>query len=789
MAELKPIIEQSMIQYAGAVIQSRALVDARDGLKPSARQIFYSMLQHKLIHKNPYKKTANAVGMAMADFYIHGDSSCEGIIMRAGQGFAMRYPLVEVKGNAGSLIESGNWAAMRYTESKLSSLSDVLFADIDKGTISEWRDNYDNTKQYPAVLPSKGYYNICNGTSGIATGMASSVPQYNIKELNNALIHLIDNPDCSFEEIYCAPDFATGAILYNEDEVKEAMKNGTGAACKLRSVVDFDASERCFVVTEIPYSVYTNTICGQLESIINGEDNPGIERFNDLTGSKPLLKIYLSKKANPGRVLQFLFKNTSLQSYFGINFTMLDKGRFPKVFTWKEMLQAHIDHEKVVYRRGFENDLLKIEHRIHIIDGLLICLASIDEVVKTIKNSTSSASAAVALQSKFLLDEIQAKAVLDMKLSRLAHLEVQKLENERTDLQAKADSIKNILNDEVLFNNELKNGWRATAAKFGDERRTKIIDIKTDENGEDIEPIEKKSLITYLTNNGNIYVAEALSFVTQRRGGRGTTIKLPKNEFIIDSIEGVNSHNILLFTTAGKVYTTMLDNFTVNTLTDPRIMFNMQEDERVVNIVPYDKKSSNSYMIFTTKNGMVKKTLLSEYNIKRGKGVVAIKLKDNDELVNISFVKNGPLTILTKYGNCVTIDTEKINSTGRATSGVQGIKLNANDYVVDAHIITLNTKEIYSVSAAGMAKRTSIGEFSLCNRATKGNLMQKLRENDSMVSFTCVTDDTKAFIIISNRGAIQIPVSDTQLSSRNTIGTSAKKLINGEHINTVLVKN
>ena len=527
MAELKPIIEQSMKQYAGAVLQSRALVDVRDGLKPSARQIFYSMLLHKLTSDKPYKKTANAVGMAMADFYIHGDSSCEGVIMRAGQPFAMRYPLIDVKGNAGTLIESGNWAAMRYTESRLSKLSDLLFDDIEKDTINEWRDSYDNTKQFPTVLPSKGFYNIVNGTQGIGIGMASSVPQYNLRELNNALIYLIDHPDCNFDDIYCAPDFATGAILYNENEVKESMKNGTGFACKLRSIVEFDAKERCFIVTEIPYGVYTNTICGQLEEIVNGENNPGIERFNDLTGATPLIKIYLTKKANPDKVLKFLYKETSLQSYFGINFTMLEHGRFPRVFTWKEMLQAHIDHEREVYRRGFEFDLKKIEDRIHIIDGLLICLARIEEVVQTIKTASTTAAASVALQSNFLLDGAQAKAVLDMKLSRLAHLEVQKLEKEKTDLQVEADRIHKILEDEELFKEQLKNGWREVAEKFGDARRTKIIHLM---EGNDNEPIEEKQLVLSFTNKDTVYVSEASSLYTQKRNGVGAKFKLNKDK-------------------------------------------------------------------------------------------------------------------------------------------------------------------------------------------------------------------------------------------------------------------
>ena len=496
MSNLKPIIEESFVQYSGAVLQNRALVDVRDGLKPSARQIFYSMLLNKLTYDKPYKKTANAVGMAMADFYIHGDSSCEGVIMRAGQPFAMRYPLIDVKGNAGSLIESGNWAAMRYTESRLSKISNLLFTDINKDTIDEWRDSYDNTKQYPAVLPTKGYYNVCNGAMGIGIGMACSIPQYNLKEMNQALEYLLLHPDCSFEEIYIAPDFATGAVLLNEDEVKNSMKRGNGFACKLRSVVDYDKKNNCFVVTEIPYSVYTNTICGELEEIINSEENPGVDRFNDLTGKTPLIKIYLTKKANPNKVLKYLFKNTSLQSHFGINFTMLDNGRFPKVFTWKEMLQAHIDHEKEVYLRGYKYDLKKIEDRLHIIEGLLKVIEDIDNVVRLIKTSDSTSVARQRLMSEYNLDEAQTKAILDMKLSRLAHLEVEKLKSEKTKLEKERDFIYNIINNESEFNAQLIKGWREVADKFGDARRTQILNISK----EDEEPTETHGLLINLSN-------------------------------------------------------------------------------------------------------------------------------------------------------------------------------------------------------------------------------------------------------------------------------------------------
>ena len=767
MSNLKPIIENSMKQYAGAVLQSRALIDVRDGLKPSARQIFYSMKLHKLTSSNPYKKTANAVGMAMADFYIHGDSSCEGVIMRAAQPFAMRYPLVDVKGNAGSLIESGNWAAMRYTESRLSKISDILFSDIDKNTISEWRDSYDNTKQYPAVLPSKGFYNIVNGTQGIGIGMASSVPQYNLKELNNALIHLINNPDCDFDDIYCAPDFATGAILYNDAEVRQSMRTGTGFACKLRSVVDFDSKERCFIVTEIPYGVYTNTICKELEEIINGESNPGIERFNDLTGKTPLIKIYLSKKANPDKILSYLYKNTSLQSYFGINFTMLDKGRFPKVFTWKEMLQAHIDHEKEVYRRGFEFDLKKIEDRIHIIDGLLICLARIEEVVQTIKNSTSTAAASVALQKNFLLDEIQAKAVLDMKLSRLAHLEVQKLEDERETLQKEAKRIHSILESEILFNEQLINGWREVAEKFGDARRTKIIELAEGNNNE---PIERKQLTLSFTNKGAVFVYESSSLYTQRRNGVGSKFKLDKEEYVIDSIIGENTDTILFFTSHGNFYHAKLGNFGI----DEKLYLS-----NFVEILPYEHivaaaiAGTKKYIIFVTKKGIVKKTEFSEYNLKRNVGATAIKLDNNDSIVSVLFTTNEKIGIMSKNGNFILISSEKIRSIGRVARGVCGMKLNEDDEVVSARVLEEGTSYITSVSSLGYIKSSPLTEISLTERATKGRRIQKV--DDPLVDFL-FTKSGEDFLVVSSAAQIRLNLNDVPTLSMGAQGVKSIKL-------------
>ena len=778
MSNLKPIIEKSFSQYSAAVIQSRALIDARDGLKPSARQIFYSMLQHKLTYDKPYKKTANAVGMAMADYYIHGDSSCEGIIMRAGQHFALRYPLVDVKGNAGSLIESGNWAASRYTESRLSKLTSVLFNDIDKDTIIEWRDSYDNTKQYPGVLPSKGFYNLCNGVQGIAVGLACSIPQFNLVELNNALIKLIQNPNIDFDEIYCAPDFATGAVLLNANEVKESLRNGTGPACKLRSVVEFDSGERALIVKEIPYSVYTNTICGQLEKIIESEENPGIDRFNDLTGENPLIKIYLSKKANPDKVLKYLYKNTSLQYYYGINLTMLDRGKYPRVFGWREALQAHIDHEKDVYRRGFEYDLNKMKFRVHIIDGLLVCIARIEEVVETIKTSSSTAEANARLQKEFLLDESQAKAVLDLKLSRLAHLEVTKLYGEKNDLLEKISALEQILGDEILFNNELIKGWKDVAAKFGDARRTKILNIST-ENEE--EPTEVRNLILSFTNKGGIFVTESSTLYSQRRGGVGTKLKLEKGEYVVGTEIGDTTDVALFFSNRGNFFQVKLSDLPINEKTYISQYVTTINNESICNAAIY-AKNTNKNIYFVTRNGLLKKSLLSDYYLKRGNSARAINLEDNDSIVSVFFGNDDTdCGILSSDGNFIMVKTNDVAAVGRIAKGIKCMKLNTGAYVQGARPLNNETKVIISVTKKGLAKQTPISEFSYTNRNTKGSKLQGTIEGDEVVAFEGITNETD-LIVTSNVSQIRFALTEVPTLSRSAQGVKTIKLNASEYV-------
>lgn len=778
MSNLKPIIEESMIQYSGAVLQNRALVDVRDGLKPSARQILYCMYENKYLSNKPPQPTTGPIGDAMKSYYIHGDASCLGIIMRAAQPFAMRYPLVNVKGNAGTLISSGNYAAARYTKSRLSPLGEYIFQGIEKETIQEWREGIDESKHYPAITPSKGFYGICNGSTGIGIGMASSIPQYNLCEMNKALEHLLLHPDCDFEEIYIAPDFATGAILLNESDVKASMKKGTGFACKLRSVVDFDKKENCFVVTEIPYGVYTNTICGELEDIINGEENPGVDRFNDLTGKTPLIKIYLAKKANPNKVLKYLYKNTSLQSHYSINFTMLDNGRFPKVFTWKEMLQAHIDHEKEVYRRGYEFDLKKIEDRLHIIEGLLICLANIDEVVRTIKSSESTSKARQRLMESYNLDEAQTKAILDMKLARLAHLEVEKLISEKSKLEKERDFIYNIINNEDEFNAQLIKGWRDVANKFGDARRTQILNIAK----EDEEPTETHELLINLSNQNNIYITTVSTLYTQRRGGVGNKFKMSKGEYVIATASGTNLDTVLLFSNQGNCYSIIPHDLPFEEVIPIESLVEIKSGEQIKELVFLNKKKQKEHIIFLTKNGVLKKSKLSEYNVKRRGGVKALNLDSGDEIVSILFVDNERIGMMTARGQFVMCETKDIRAIGRAARGVKGITLNAGDYLACAKVITPDTKELLTISEKGYIKRTSISEFSCTGRATKGSRIHVLNDTDDALVCFGALNVQKEVIVVASNAQIKINLNEVKLLSKGAQGTKSIKLKNAKVI-------
>ena len=773
MANLKNIIEESFTQYAGAVLQSRALVDVRDCLKPSARQIFYSMHERKLTHKNAFKKTNNAVGMAMADYYIHGDSSAEGIIMRAGQPFAMRYPLVEVEGSYGNLMESGNWAAPRYTASRLSEFSGMLFDGIKKNTIVDWRDNYDDTKQYPGVLPSIGFYNIVNGTMGIGIGAASSIPSFNLREVNEAIIKLMENPDVPFEEIICYPDFPTGATILNKKEVAEYLKVGHGGSCRIRSTITYNPDENCLIVTEIPFMLYTNTICGELEEILNNETCPQIERFNDLTGESPLIKIYLKKGSNHHKVLKFLYKNTSLESFYSINMTMLKDGRYPRVFGWKEALEEYIAHIRDCKRREFEFDLNKALGRENVLEGLLLAAANIDEVVSIIRKSDSPADASNKLIERFKFNEEQAKAILAMKLSALTKVDSIKLNNELEEIRLKIELLRHLLTDSTALDAELIKILRQVADKFGDNRRTKVINL-VEKDEEEIPQIQKDDVAVMLFDNNMLRVIKSDELNGAKRGKKGTNLKPPKNANLINTLYTTNLGSIAAFTSGGRMYSFGLSDLEYGKDYSVYELIQLQDNEKVLTLIDNDSFSSFKYILFVTKQGLIKKSKTSEYNTRAKKGQVAIKLKDEDSIVNVFLSSNekDKVMIASNSGYSVFYDHTDIAAIGRASQGVKAIKLKSDEYVVAATMVKENIsyKGILSITSTGKGKMTKVEDYNETSRAIKGSLVQKLDDEEELATIYAVPENQEKVFVTANNKAVTLLAKEIPIQGKLTSG-------------------
>ena len=769
---LKETLEKSFETYAGMTIMDRAICDARDCLKPGARMSMYAQYIEKITPDKPYKKSQKSVAAAMDHFYVHGDLSLYPLFARMGKPFAMRYVLEDFQGNTGTIEESSNEAASRYTEMRLAPISMNLFHNIEKETIEKWHDNYTGEEQYPAVLPSVGFYNIVNGTSGIATAIASSIPQFNLREVNEAMIKLLWNKDIPFDEIYCAPDFCTGGIMLNAAEVKESLKVGNGFACKMRSVVEYDSKESCIIVKETPYGVYTETIRGQLAKILESDDNPGIEKFLDQSGTSALLKIFIGKKANPDKVIRYLYKNTSIQYHYPINMIMLDHGKTPKMFGWREALQAHIDHEIEVYTNAYNFDIKKINERLHILEGLTIALANIDEVVQLIKSAPSSQAARTLLCQKFLLTDIQAKHILDMKLSRLAKLEVQKLENEKTSLLAEKANIEAILNDENLLKKEIEKGFAAVSKKYGDGRRTKIIDLEKDA---DEEPTEVRQLQISLSNQNSVFVTENSTLYTQKRGGVGNKAKLLDGEYITSSITVASNEVILFFTKSGSVVHCAASSLPLNDKVHVQTLVNLANDEEVCAITSASKKDRPPHILFFTKNGYIKKSELSEYNMARKGAVKALTLEPGDEIVSVVFTSTDRAGILTEMGNFIMIETEDIRPIGRVARGVKAIKLNDGDYVISARIIPDGTKYIASISGAGLFKKTDFAEFTTQGRGTKGAKIQKLNNGDYMADFYPLVKDGEV-LVASTKACIKLTTNDIPVFSKGALGNKSIKL-------------
>ena len=769
--DAQEVFEEEFLEFAGYNLQRRALPDARDGCKWGARKLIHAQMLGKLTHDKPFKKAIKSVSQAMGFSYTHGNASAYGTFIRMAKPFAYRYPLQEAKGNYGTLINPDDHSADRYVELRGSEIAALLLKNLEKDTITEWEDTYDMEGQFPKVLPAMGFWNGVNGCISIGSGMSSSLPPLNLKETNEAMIRLLWNPEISDDEILCYPDFPTGATLLNKEEVKQSLLKGNGNACKVRATIEWDARDRCLIVKELPYSVYTNTICNELAILMDENENCGIKDFCDYTKQKPDLRIYLQKSATPDKVLKLLYKETSLQSYFSINMTVLDMGITPVVMNQRQLFQAHLDHERLVYRRSFEFDLNKICARLHIIEGLLKAIDAIDEVIHTIKASASIAAASIALQKLLSIDEIQAKAILDIKLSRLAHLEVNKLADEKAKLEPEKTRIEAILSDETLLKKEIENGLRAVATKFGDARRTRILDLSSDSEGE---VIEEKSLIVNLTNYGNIYAHEQSTLITQRRGGAGSKIKLQNGECVIESVVDTNLGTLMAFSDGGRGYSYPMSELPIDSFVNVSEIFKLAQNEKISNIMSYSN-ADYKYVIFITEQGMIKKTELKEYKTKGARGSQAIRLRDGDSICRILFMNEEDIGLLTANGQFIRFATSDIAPVGKVAIGVVGAKLNPGDKIIDARALYLDVKEIVSLTSDGMISRTSLDSLPKTNRNVKGTKIQKVNDGETLVGFVAMSESGD---IIATTGltAIKFNTREVSLTGRGALGVKALKL-------------
>ena len=684
--------EEAFLKYAASVAQERAIPDVRDMLKIGLRQGLYAQFTNKLTHKDKFQKAQKSVAAAMTQSYVHGDVAMYDTLIRVARPWTAHYPLEEVQGSYGNPSSPDSHAAARYVEMRSSELTDYLFTGLKKNAINEWYWNYDDSEQIPSVLPSIGYWNIVNGCSGIAVAMATSVPQFNLKEVNDALITLIRNPNASFNDIYCAPDFATGGTITNANEVKESLKYGKGKSIRLRANLQYNPKENMIQATELPYGVFTNTVMEQLGKLTEEDPNYGIDKVIDHTKKTADIRIYLTKGENPNRMIAKLYHDTSLENWFSINIVLLDKGRFPKIFGWKEACEAYIAHIRECKRNIIQFELEKALARENIINGLLIAIANIDDVVAIIKASDNPSEAAKALIDKYHFNKPQVDAILAMKLSSLCRLDGVKINEELEELTRFIADCRYLLSDPTALDEKLIETLDLVSKKFGDARRTKVENILGEE--EEPEEIQEKDIAV-------LYYNDKIRLVEKKDGE--VTYKLPKGTSKWNICYTTNLGSLTLITDAGKMYNTFLSKVKIDKEYKLTELFEIGGEHPRLLI---DTQSFNAYKTITciTKNGFIKKSNTTEYLARSKKGVVAIKLEENDSVVAIimSSDDDDKVVIISNndYYNCYPLS--ELSCTGRATKGVKAIKLDKDGFVKEAKWIGDNTYKVTGRAVKGV---------------------------------------------------------------------------------------
>lgn len=787
--EIKEAVPEAYLPFSAYVIQTRALPDARDFLKSGGRYILWSQYFNKNTYDKNRKKGADIVGGVM-HWNPHGDSGIWGNIVRFAKPFSMRYPLEDPKGNVGTMTAGDDYAAPRYLELRSSELAAEFTKLIKKDTIDKWNINFTGEDKYPSVFPTL-FPNFVNGNTGIGVGCVSSIPSFNLREAINSLKILVKNPDADYDEIYIAPDFPTGATIINANEVKESLKTGRGKAVKLRAVLEYDEKENAIEVKEIPYQVFTNRIMGEIELAIEENRLSGIKSYYDGTdrscgkyGTK--IVIYLNKGVNVQRICRQLYKETSLQSSFTICQLMLENGEKPKEYGLKEIMLSYLNHAMSCLKKSYIYDYKKLQKAILINEGYLVAIANIDDFVAYIKNASNEKEVIDIFKEKYGLSEEQSKAIIELKLRRLMKLESLKINKDLEKQRVELKVLDNLINNKEVFEESFIKELDRIENKWRDNRRTKLLNLDFTSEEEDAEPIEEKELLIYYTNHNNIYTQESTTLMSTRRGRKGSKVKLGKNEVIVQTINDNNLSELLAFTNTGKMYSTYTSELPINAKINCSQLFELEDGEYITALTTMERKEKAKYLIFVTKNGIIKKTKTSEYQKKRGKSLKAINLKDDDEVLNVYPIDNEKIGFLTSDGNCIIIETENISPIGRAAAGVKGIKLNDGAQVIDSQVVENQDKFLIAVSKKGYIKKMNLSDIGVATRGTKGKKIQKLDDDDMTVKM--LTINTDCDIIINTKGrVIKINSSEISLLSRDAAGTKSMNLEENEQIQDMLI--
>ena len=775
-------LKHSFISYAMAVNVSRAIPDVRDGLKPVHRRILDGMGEMNNFYDKPTKKSARIVGDVMGKYHPHGDSSVYDAMVRLAQDFSIRYPLVDGQGNFGT-VDGDPPAASRYTEARLSKIASLMLEDIDKDTVNFY-PNFDNTLMQPSVLPAKIPNLLINGADGIAVGMATNIPPHNLTEVLTGLQAMIDNPEIDIDELIKyipAPDFPTGGIIMGRAAVKMAYKTGRGGiVVRGKAEIEEMANGRSrIIITELPYQVNKAQLIIQIAEQVKNKRLEGISDINDLSDREGMrIVIDVKKDANAQVVLNALYKNTQLQKGSGIIMLALVNNQ-PRVLNLKEMLYYYLEHQKEVLSRKTQFDLAKAREREHIVKGLVIALANIDEVIKIIKSSDDKQDACNKLIENFELDEIQANAILEMKLSRLTSLEVEKLNEELASLEATITDLEDILANPQRILKILRDNFEQIKNDFGDERKT---EISLDAGGIDIaDLIPQEEVVISMTNQGYIKRISSSEYKAQKRGGVGVTAHKTKEEDFVKDIFATSSHDeLLFFTNKGKVYALRAYEIPEAQRTAKgRAMINLlmlSEGEKVTTIIPR-KEETSGYLIMATKQGLIKKTKLEEYSSIRKVGKIAIKLLDNDELIGVE-VSSGDddILIASHDGKAIRFNEKDVRAVGRDSQGVKSLSLSKEDYVVDMAIIKPGT-EIITISENGYGKRSSTDEYRLQSRGGKGVKAGIFNNKTGKLVALKQTNEEDDILLIADNGVIiRTPIKQISSLSRVSQGVKIMKL-------------